>query len=114
MRGIGEMKRLIGLYERKVDTTSGSSVETLELIAHVRAARWDMSAREFAMAGGRQAESKMIYTIRKLISRELNSGVVIMDGDERLEVVEVVANKQRPGFIDLRAQTTRMEGMGYA
>ena len=72
-----------------------------------------MSGREFAVSGGKHVESKMVYTIRRPITLTLNSGIVIKDGAEKLEVVEVVDNAVRRGFIDLRAQTTRMEGLGY-
>lgn len=113
MRGIGEMKHLITIYKRKVDNSSGSSVETLEKALTARAARRDMSGREFAIAGGVHAESRVIFTIRKPLAIRLDSGMVLEHQGERFEVAEVIPNPMWKGMLDIRAQSTRMEGLGY-
>lgn len=113
MRNIGEMRRPVSLWKRAVDTTTGSSVESYELLLQTRAARRDMSGREFALAGGTHAESRLIFTIRKPAAVTLDSGVTLIDAGVRYEVVEVVQNPVWRGMLDLRATSTRMEGMGY-
>lgn len=114
MRNIGEMRHPVTLYRRSVDNATGSAVEVFTELMRVRAARRDMSGREFALAGGKHTESRVIFTIRRPNAMQLDSGIIIEDAGVRYEVVEVVANPVWPRMLDLRAQSTRMEGLGYA
>ena len=112
MRYIGEMKHRLRLYKRDVDTSTGSSHETRELVMEVWGARRDMSGREFAQASAVQAEQTAIFTIRRPLQKQIDSGIQIIENGQVWEVVSVVDNPVWRGCVDLRSESRGMEGYG--
>lgn len=110
MRGPGDLNKRITLYGRD-PTDNDRDI----LLGSVWAYRRDSSGKEFLGGAAVQAESTVIYTIRRPRTWRLDSGVTIEDKQgNRYDVLAITDNPVFPGFIDLRAITRKMEGIGYA
>lgn len=114
MRNTGEMNHRLALYTRTVNNSTGTAVESKQLLMEVWGARRDMSGREFTQAAAVQAEKTVIFTIRRPARKQIDSGVLVEEKGYCYRVVDVVENPVWPGCLDLRAIGTRMEGMGHA
>lgn len=110
MRGLGDMHNLLTLYAK--DPQTGLATVPLGTIY---AAKRSISGKEFLQLGAEHQESTVIFTIRRPINWELDSGVEAKDSaGRRWRAVDVVPNTLFDGCLDLRCVSTRLEGVGYA
>lgn len=111
MRTIGEMRHVITLL-RKVTGDGGDSRVTWETALCARAARREMSGREFAAAGATGYERVVEFTIRTPRDIALDSGLAVLYAGARLECVQVIPDMPKKGFTRLRTVGRGMEGYG--
>ena len=110
MRGLGDRKYLLTLYAR--DEATGRATRKL---GTVYAAKGHISGKEFLQLGAAHQENTAIFTIRKPLGWQLDSGIEAEDSQgRRWQTVDIVPNALSPGCMDLRCVSTGLEGLGYA
>lgn len=115
MLGCGDMRETITLLARVSSDSRGDARDDYAPLMTVRAAKRDMSQREFAAAGAANYERVMVYTIRTPLNVRLSDGLVVEDADgERCKAVQIIHNRPKRGFTELRVVGKGLEGYGYA
>ncbi|MBQ8537833.1 MAG: head-tail adaptor protein [Clostridia bacterium] len=109
MRGLGDFKHLLTLYAR------GESGRATNPLGTVYAAKRTASGKEFLELGAMHQQSTVIFTIRRPINWQLDSGIECEDSrGRRWQAVEVTPNLLYSTCLDVRCVSTQLEGIGYA
>ena len=112
MRGCGDMRYQITLL-RKVAASGGDARDNYEPVLTVRAAKREMSQREFAGGSAMNYERVVIYTIRTPRTVTLTDGLTVQaENGDQLRAAQILQDRPMRGLTEIRAVGKGLEGIG--